>query len=200
MASDNIDANFLDTDEIEAVSASMHEWSFEQAVIVAQPIDKDERTLLNWYSPNGQRLPALIKKLATDYDMSYRLALQTAHIHGMAILSERHSETIKVLSDLQSQLSENMESNVFDETGKYKNTFLPSHYKLAVVTDHATADMIGDLSVTIRTPRIYLSSAAILYSLSTAEITPQTKEYLDKQIRGFETGLNTVRNIALGNV
>lgn len=197
----NLPADFLDEDEIEGVSDHLHDWTFEQAVMVAAPIDKEDRTILNWYSPNGQRTPALIKKLADDYEVSYRLALQSAHAHGMAILTNANSEPITLMTGLQSQLAENFESGIFDETGKFKNCFVQSHYKMVVVTDFATADMLSDLSVVLRTPKVYLSTAAVLYSLRTSsEITQSTKDYFTKQLKSFESGLKTLQLLALGNV
>jgi uncharacterized protein YqgQ len=193
--------NFLDNDEITGVSDNLYEWTYEQAILVTAPIDKDERAFLNWYSPNGQRMPALVKKLAIDYDVTFRLAAQTLHAHGMSILLHNHEDMISLLTNLQSQLSENYESEIFNETGKYKNCFLTSHTKLIVISDLATADVIGDLSIILHTPKIYVSTAAMMYSLVTSsDISAPTKEYYEKKIKSFETGLKTVQSIALGNV
>ena len=198
---DDDEENFLDNDSVEGVSNNLYEWTFEQAIMVATPIDKDERSFLNWYSPNGQRMPALVKKLAVDYDTTFRLSSQTLHAHGISILMHKHEDIISLLTNLQSQLSENYESEIFNETGKYKNCFLTSHTKLIVISDHATADVIGDLSIILHTPKIYISTAAMMYSMVTSsDISAATKEYYEKKIKSFETGLKTVQSIALGNV
>jgi hypothetical protein len=179
-------------------SSSMSNWTFEQAILVADVISEEERTITNWNPPGGRKTTVLMKDLGNKTETSYRLVAQTALAHGFDILRARNAETIKLLQDLELAVVGNYDTMMFDENAKYCNRFVLERHQAPVVTSHQMADSIGELGSVICTPKIQLVTACILYSLDRSDLVPESShKFFQQYIHRFEYGLDMVKTITI---
>jgi hypothetical protein len=179
-------------------TSSMAGWTFEQALLVADVITEEERTLINWNPPGGRKTTVLMKDVGNKTETSYRLVAQAALIHGLDILKSRNHETIKLLTDLELALVGNYDTMMFDENAKYCNRFVLERHQAPVVTSHQISDSIGELGSVICTPKIQLATACIIYSLDRSDsISDASHKFFQQYIRRFEYGLDMVKTISI---
>lgn len=194
--SDNEDVNFLDHDEIETVSDSFHDWSFEQAMLMRTPIPGEERTLINWNCPNPLHTIKILRHMSNLHEVSFGTLVQVANFHGFSIAQNVFSETITLMNNLDSVAVENFAEEYFDHL-IYKPTIGNNIKQMVVVTDHQTADAMASIAGSLGTSRAQFAGACILMSLCQSDLMPQkAKASLEKHIKHFEKGVKTYSSLA----
>jgi hypothetical protein len=182
-------------------TSSMSGWTFEQALLVADAISEEERTIINWNPPGGRKTTVLMKDIGNKTETSYRLVAQTALVHGFDILRSRNSDTIKLLQDLELAMVGNYDTMMFDENAKYCNRFVLERHQAPVVTTHQISDSIGEMGSVICTPKIQLATACIIYSLDQSDsISDASHKFFQQYIHRFEYGLDMVKTISIKSI
>ena len=192
-----IDGNFLDTDEAESVSSNMYDWTFEQAITVAEPISADECVLINWTMPKPAYTSAIFRNIAKQCDCSFSLVAQTALIHGFSIFSHKYSGAISMITALDDAAITGDVDDYFEHLA-YNINLGTDTKRLPVRTDPTTAEAMGNTAAILRTSRTTLAGACILLSIITSEdaIAPTTRKVIAAPLKRFDIGMKMYQSIA----
>jgi len=196
---DSDDANFLDNDEIQAVSSNLHDWTYDQVVVMGLPaLASDERAPINWYCPNPLKVTKHMRVIGRQYDLSFSLVVQNAFAHGFAIALNKHHEVIDMMNALDDAATMNDSDDYFEHL-TYKPILGRDVRRLVTVTDVATAELAGNNAAVLGTSRSHFAGYCILLSLITGDLVPESvKKELNKHILYFETGLKQYSRVASG--
>jgi len=192
-----IDGNFLDTDEADSVSAHMYDWTFEQAITVAEPLSADEYVLINWTMPKPAYTSAIIRNIAKQCDCNFSLVAQTALIHGFSIFSHKYSTAINMISALDDAAIVGDIDDYFEHLAYHIDLGKDSK-RLPVRTDPTTAEAMGNTAAILRTSRTTLAGACILMSVISSEdaIPASAKKVIAAPLKRFDIGMKMYQSIA----
>jgi hypothetical protein len=190
-------ANFLDNDEIVGVSANLHDWTYDQVVVMGLPVlASDERAPINWYCPNPLKVTKIMRVVGRQYELSFSLVVQNAFAHGFAIALNRHQETLDMINALDDAATMNDSDDYFEHL-TYKPILGRDVRRMVTVTDVATAELAGNNAAVLGTSRSHFAGYCILISLVTGDLVPEVaKKELNKHINYFETGLKQYAFVA----
>jgi len=194
--SDDSDDNFLDHDELEMVSSDRHAWTFDQVIMVAEDIPRDDRIMVTSTVPRYYHTVAIVRALASDYDVSMNLVFQAALEHGVAMFEHTYSDLLTLLENLERTAISNDTRDYFehsvrvnfgrDDVGKYPVYCTP-------VTSAALTNMSGLL----RSSKKDIAGAAILMSLLTdPNLDASSKTMLESKIRKIKLTLSLQKTVA----
>jgi hypothetical protein len=189
MANDD-EENFLDNDETEGVSSSVHDWTFDQIMVMGLPaIPTEERKLINWSCPDPMFTTKALRYIGKQYDVSFSIIVQNALVHGFSIFQHEHATIISLMGNLDDAAIIN-ESDTYVNHLTYKPIVARDVQRMVTTTDVATAELMGNIAAIVGTSRTHLAATCILMSLRTGDVVPnQVKDRFQKHINSFETGL-----------
>lgn len=192
-----IDGNFLDTDEAESVSSNMYDWTFEQAITVAEPLGADECVLINWTMPKPAYTSAIIRNIAKQCDCSFSLVAQTALIHGFSIFTHKYSSAVGMISALDDVAIVGDIDDYFEHLA-YNINLGKDIKRLPVRTDPTTAEVMGNTAAILRTSRTTLAGTCVLLSIITSEdaIPASARKTIAAPLKRFDIGMKMYQSIA----
>jgi hypothetical protein len=179
-----------ESDEVVGVSASLHDWTFDQVIVMGLPaIPSEERKLVNWHCPDPLFTTRALRYIGKQYDVSFSIIVQNALTHGFSIFQHKHSDIISLMSNLD-------DAAILNESESYVNhlTYKPivgrDLQRMVTTTDIVSAELMGNIAAILGTSRVHLATVCILMSLCTGDLVPQQiQNKFQKHIASFETGL-----------
>jgi hypothetical protein len=191
MADEQDELDFLgESGETVAVSSSLHDWTFDQVIVMGLPaIPSEERKLMNWYCPDPMFTTKALRYIGKQYDVSFSIIIQNALIHGFSMFQHEHADIIALMGNLDDAAVLN-ESELYVNHLTYKPIVGRDAERMITTTDVATSELMGNTAAILGTSRSHLASVCILKSLCTGDVVPQAvKDRFEKHIKSFETGL-----------
>jgi hypothetical protein len=184
------DDDFLSNDETEGVSSTVHDWTFDQIMVMGLPaVPAEERKPINWNCPDHMFTTKALRYIGKQYEVSFSVIVQNALAHGFSIFQHQHSDIISTMGHLDDAAILN-EADQYVDLLSYKPIIGRDVRRMITTTDVATAELMGNISSVVGTSRSHLAGYCILVSLCTGDVVPQVvKERFGKHITMFETGL-----------
>jgi hypothetical protein len=194
-------ANFLDEDRVEGVSDNLYEWTFEQVIMIAAPIPEGDSKLINWNAPYHQHTNATIRFLATQYEVSYGVIVQSAITHGFSMFMHEFDGVVQTLNTLDGAAINRGNKRYFILRSCHPSIDLNgtiSTRRMMATTDKQTANALGNVAGILGTGRSHLAANCIFKSLMTSDglekpVIDTFAEYVD----GFESGIRMCQDAAM---
>lgn len=196
---DNLDADLFsdDNDEVVVTSDRLHDWVFDQVVFAGLPaIPAEERAPINWNCPDPLYTTKAIRYIGRQYELSFSHAIQHTISHGFAILEHKHASILDLVNNLDDTAITN-DSTGYITNLVYKPVLGKNVRRLVTITDHETAERMGNFAATVGTSRSHLAGVCVLTSFCTGMLIPKpTIERFQQHIDVFERGLKIYEMIA----
>ena len=187
--------NFLDEDELEMVSSDRHAWTFDQVIMVTEPVPQDDKIVITWTVPNFYHTMAVIRALAADYDVSMTLLIQAALDHGLTMFEHKHSDTITLLSNLDRAALSNGTMQYFDHS--FRIGFGRDVGRYPAIGTATTSTALTNLSGQMRASKRNLAGACILMSLCTdTQMPAAAHKELESHLKKIELTISVQKLVA----
>jgi len=188
---DDLRRQMLDDEDsavAEPISGKISEQTFEEALAVASPLTRDERILINWYTPEGRVIPAIIRDISSSTGLSYSLIVETALAHGFALFSEKHKDAIELVRGLDTASLGMSAKSLYFQYLNHKPVIGKNIMRERVCTDEPTSEELNRVASILNTSRAHLAGCCILTSLCSSEvyISEESKKFLREFIVEFE--------------
>lgn len=179
-----------------SVSSNTYELSFEEAAAVTPAAVESETGLMNYYIPNTRHLPAIVRKISEENEMSFNVIARIGIIHGYSIFRHEHADFIALMRALDdaavSELNDTYLGHLNHKVGIGKDI-----KRLPVGIEKTLMQEMGEISALVGTSRSHLAGACLMMSLLTSEsVNKKAKKYLETQLKGFRIDLKMFETCA----
>lgn len=186
-----------DDDTSMPVSSNVHEMSFEEALAVAPATGDSDNGLMNWYIPNSRRMPAILRKLADDNEVSFTHITNIALVHGFAIFKHQHSDLLAMVKSFDDVALTDSSMIYFENLNNQKTILGNNMKRLPMSVPKDLMHEMGQVSAMVGTSRSHLAGASVILSLLTSSgIDTQSKTYLQSVLKTFNIGLTLFESTA----
>jgi len=193
---DLLDADFLDTDEITGVSDSLHEWTFDQIMVMESAIAPEDRVVINWNCPDHLRTTKMLRQAANVYDTSFTRLVSQALPHGYAIFMHTYSDAIEAISALDDVAVVNNTEEYFNHL-IYKPVIGRDIRRMATVSERTIAEAMGNTAAIVGSSRSHLAGACVLMSVCTSDLIPKVScDIMGKHVSMFTKGVEMYLKLA----
>lgn len=191
----------VDFDELEAegVAPSIADWTFEQVLSSLETIPKEDQVILHWYAPDKKVTTVALKHLSKNSDYKFVSIARAAFIHGLAIIIDKHAETIALLETLEDTALTSGNFEFFNQNSNMTNFFLTgTKSRVPLCTTRSESDQVGTLSALLNTPKTLFVTSCIIASIMKSDLIPDTsKRHYEPIIKRFDFGVEVLKTIAL---
>lgn len=193
-------SNLIPLDDLDAlgVAPDMHDWTFEQAVTVYTSPDKDSRTMINCYLPDGRQTAAAIRLLSKDVERNFSIVMQSALVHGFAIFNHKYSKLLITIEALDDTATNSGNEKYFKNL-HYRSCIPEATSERTIIATHTEiASAMALIAKILGTSRSHLASACIMYSLLQSDlIAKPIKTKFEMYLKGYELSLEMFQFIAI---